>query len=286
MNFNRLRSWPHPVLSPLSDDVMPNGFDFRLDVLPEFKRWILGIEAADDDTTLAQYVRAGKARYLVHVECKRTYFRDALISDRPRFEMQIEGDSLFGLVEVSLLIVATNDLEDYQHPHQHPDYHGSKFSVSIGEPLAVAVSKSFDAFLEADPILRLSSILDIKRGADDVRVMKVNCYGDRIVIELPSKEYDRYRELRADPRIRGTLATSVVLPALLDSFYYLRTLGSELDDFKADHRWCRCVLARLERINMDVVTSPPESGLPLQAAQALLREPLRRSLEDLSELFK
>ena len=29
MIFNRSRSWPHPVVSPLSDDVTPNGFDFR-----------------------------------------------------------------------------------------------------------------------------------------------------------------------------------------------------------------------------------------------------------------
>jgi hypothetical protein len=286
MNFNRARSWPHPVVSPLSDDVMPNNFDFRLDVLPEYKRWILGIEATDDDATLAQYVCAGKARYLVHVECKRTYFRNALMSEKPRFEMSIDGSSLFGVVEVSLLLVATKDIDDYRHPAQHSDYRDGTFNVSIGEPLAVAVSKSFDAFLEADPILRLSSILDIKRGDEDLGVMNVNCHGDRIVIELPSGEYDRYRELRVDPRIRGTLATSVVLPALLDSFFYLRTLGSDLDEFKENHRWCRVVLSRLERMEIDVVNASPESGVPLEAAQMLLREPLRRSLEDLSELFK
>lgn len=286
MNFNRARSWPHPVVSPLSDDVMPNVFDFRLDVLPEYQRWILGIEATDEDATLAQCVGAGEARYLAHVECKRTYFRCAIMSDKPAFEMSIDGNSLFGVVEVSLLLVATKDLDEYRHPNQHADYRDGTFNIGIGEPLAVAVSKSFDAFLEADPILRLSSILDIKRGDEDLRVMKVNCHGDRIVIELPSAEYDRYRELRVDPRIRGTLATSVVLPALLDSFFYVRTLGSDLDDFKENHRWCRVVLSRLERMEIDVLNASPESGVPLEAAQLLLREPLRRSLEDLSELFK
>lgn len=286
MNFSRARSWPHPVISPLSDDVIPNDFDFRLDVLPEYKRWILGIESSALDSTLTQHVLAGKARYLLHVECKRTYFRGALLSEKPRFEMSVGGDSLFGLVEVSLLVVATKDLDDYRHPQQHSDYRDSAFNVGIGEPLAVAISKSFDAYLEADPILRLSSILDIKRGDEDLRVMKVNCHGDRIVIELPSTEYDRYRELRTDPRIRGTLATSVVLPALQHSFFYVRTLGSDLEDFKADHRWCRVVLSRLERMGVDIVNASAESGIPLEAAQMLLREPLRRSLEDLSELFK
>lgn len=285
MNFNRARSWPHPVVSPLSDDVTPNGFDFRLDVLPEHQRWILGIEATDDDETLSCHVRDGRAQYLLHVECKRTYFRRALKSDKPRFEMPIGGDLLFGLVEVSLLLVATKDLEAYRHPGQHSDYRDSTFEISIGEPLAVAASKSFDAFLEADPILRLSSILDIKRGEDDLRLMKVNCFGDRVLVQLPPAEFDRYRELRADPAIRGLLATTVVLPALIDAFFYLRTPGLDLDEFKADHRWSRCVLSRLERMDIDITSPQSESGICLEAAQALLREPLRRSLEDLSGLF-
>ena len=284
MNFSRSRSWPHPVVSPLSDDVTPNGFDFRLDVLPEHQRWILGIEASDDDGTLSYYVHDGSAHYLLHVECKRTYFRRTLKSNKPRFEMSIEGDSLFGLVEVSLLLVATKDVEAYRHPGQHADYRESAFDISIGEPLAVAPTKSFDAFLEADPILRLSSILDIRRD-DELRVMKVNCLDNRIVVELPTSEFNRYRELRADPAIRGLLATTVVLPALLDAFFYLRTPGLDLDEFKADHRWSRVVLNRLDRIGIDITNPDAESGVCLEAAQALLREPLRRSLEDLSGLF-
>jgi len=265
---------------------MPNGFDFRLDVLPEYKRWILGIEAADDDGTLAHHVRTGKARYLVHVECKRTYFRGALTSDKPRFEMTIDGDSLFGLVEVSVLVVATKDLDDYRHPNQHSDYRDGTFSVSIGEPLAVAVSQSFDAFLEADPILKLSSIIDIQRD-DSQRVMQVDCtVGNRIVIKLPSAEFDRYRELRADPAIRGLLSNAVILPALLDAFFFLRSPNLDLDEFKADHRWSRSVLSRLDRMDVDLTDPDAESSVCLEAAQLLLREPLRRSLEDLSELFK
>lgn len=285
MNFNRARSWPHPVVSPLCDDVTPNGFDFRLDVLPEHQRWILGIEATDDDATLHHYVRGGKAGYLLHVECKRTYFRGALVSDKPRFEMPIGGDLLFGIVEVSLLLVATKDLKAYRHPGQHADYRDSTFDISIGEPLAVAASKSFDAFLEADPILRLSSILDIKRGDDDVRVMKVNCEGDRIIVVLPPREFERYRELRAGPQIRGLLATTVVLPALLDAFYYLRNPDLDVNEFKENHRWCRCVLSRLERMEIDITNPNAHSGVCLEAAQMLLREPLRRSLENLSGLF-
>ena len=286
MNFNRPRSWAHPVLSPLSDDVVPNHFDFRLDVLPEHKRWILDIEASDEDATLAHSVQTAKARYLAHVECKRTYFRAAFSSNTPRFEMEIAGDALFGAVEVSLLVVAAKDLKDYRHPNQHADYRNGAFNISIGEPLAVAVSKSFEAFLEADPILKLSSIIDIRRDKE-LRVMDVNPRGDRIVIKLPSAEFDDYVQVRVDPRLRGLVATTVILPALMDAFYFLRTLPeSELDDFNSGHRWSRLVLGRLDRMDVDLVDPDAETGVCLEAAQLLLREPLRRGLEDLSEIYK
>ena len=98
----------------------------------------LGIEVTDDDATLHQCVRSGKARYLLHVECKRTYYRGASMSDGPRFEMLVSGDLLFGLVEVSLLVVATKDLKAYRHPGQHTDYRdtGCHLSAScLGCPL-------------------------------------------------------------------------------------------------------------------------------------------------------
>ncbi len=285
MNFNRARSWPHPVISKMTDDIVPNDFDFRLDVLPEYQRWILGVEVNNSDSTLKSFVEAKGVAYVLQVECTRTYFRQSFSNHEPRFEAIIPGDQLFGLVEVSLLAVATKDLDEYQHPNQHADYRKAVFSVSVGQPLAVAISKTFEAFLEADPILRLSSILDIKRGEEDQKIMKVNCENDRIIVVLPPAEFDRYRELRADPAIRGLLATTVILPALLDSLHYVRNPDLDVDEFKATHRWCRCVLDRLERMGIEVTNQNADTSICLDAAQSLLREPLRRSLEDLSGLF-
>jgi len=254
-------------------------------VWPEHQRWLLGVEATDEDSTLSAYVNADKVSYVLQVECKRTYFRTAFRSQKPRFEVAVSSEHLFGNVEVSLLLIASADLDDYRHPGQHADYHNGSFAVGMGQPIAVAPSKSFEAFLETDPILKLSSILDIKKGDADLRVMKVNCEADRILVVLPPGEFDRYRNLRADPAIRGLLATTVVLPALLDAFYYLRNPEIDLDDFKANHRWGRCVLSRLDRMGIDITNPHSESGICLNAAQTLLREPLRRSLEDLSGLF-
>lgn len=65
MIFDRARTWPHPVLSPVSDDISPNGFDFELDVWPDHPRWRLKVEAKCPDDTLRHLIASGKAAYLL-----------------------------------------------------------------------------------------------------------------------------------------------------------------------------------------------------------------------------
>lgn len=286
MIFSRSRTWPHPVLSPLSDDISPNGFDFDLDVWPDLPRWRLRVTAKHADETMQQLISLNRACYVLHIECKRTHFRDAFKSTESEFELPISGDQLFGVVEASFFVVATTDIDSYQHPAQHDDYRDSTFSVSVGEPLAVAVSKSFEAPLEADPILKLSSIIDIRKGDENTRFMSVNCHGERIVLELPPSEYESYRNLRADLNLRGLLASTVILPGLLQSLHYLRELGSDdLGEFKAAHRWSRLVVSRLEGMGIELSGGDEGGSVCLDAAQRLLRGPLRRSLDDLITLF-
>lgn len=285
MIFNQSRTWPHPVISPLTDDVSTGEFDFNLDSWPDHTRWRLKVEATIPDDTIQALLSSGKVCYLLHIECRRTYFRQVFKSLEQNFEVEILGDKLFGVVEASFFVVATRDIDAYFHPKQHADYKKAKFSVSIGEPLAVAVSKSFEAPLEADPILKLSSILDIKKGLENLRFMKVNCEGERIILELPPVEFDNYRSLRSDGTLRGLLANSVVLPGLLQSFHYLRDPDLDLNEFKATHRWGRRVLTKLEEMGIDLFSGESGGGVCLHAAQQLLRGPLRRSLDDLVKLF-
>jgi hypothetical protein len=286
MIFDKSRNWPHPVLTPLTDDVSPNAFDFELDVWPDEPRWRLRVEAKHEDETIQNLIAAKKACYLLHVECKRTYYREAFTSTDSRFESTVPGDRLFGVVETSFLVVATKDINKFQHPGQHKDYRDASFPISIGEPIAVAVSKSFEAPLESDPILKLSSIIDIQKGEEDARFMKINCQSERIILILPPSEYDRYRHLRTAPNLRGLLATTVVMPSLLQSLHYLRELDSdELGEFKADHRWSRLILTRLEAMGVDITGGDEGGAVCIEATQRLLRGPLRRGLEDLASLF-
>jgi hypothetical protein len=285
MIFDRTRSWPHPVASPLTKDIEGSDFDFAMDMWPDYPDWRVKISTANDDATLAAYVARDKAAYFLHIECRRTHFRRAFRSNESAFELTIRGDQLFGAFDASFLLVATTDIDEYSHPRQHLDYGAATFDIAAGEPLAVALTKRFEAPLEADPILKLSSIIDIRKGKDGLEFMCVNCESERIILELPPNEYVRYRNLRADPSLRSLLATTVILPGLLQAFYYLRDPALDVAEFRANHRWSRRVLGRLEDWDIDLFGDHGSGTVCLEAAQRLLRAPLRRSFEDLTLLF-
>jgi hypothetical protein len=286
MIFDRNRAWPHPVLNPLSDDILPNDFDFELKVEAGVDHWRIEPTARLSDATLNALVGRRIAQFLLHLECKRTYYRAAWTSQESAWEIKVPDQSIYGRVEASFLLVAASDLEAYAHPDQHADFRSTEFNVAIGEPLAVAVSKTFDAYLDLDPILKLSSIIDIQKGEEVTSLMEVHCEGDRILVILPPPDFEHYKTLRAGPAVRGLLATSVVLPALLQGFNYLRRLGpDDFQRFKDEHRWTRSVLPRLDQMNLDLRNWSAREDLALRAAQMLLHGPLSRSLGDVQNLI-
>src|SRR5262245_3073212 len=128
MNFNP-RAWPHPVLSPLVDDIASAVFDFEVQALVEHDRWRITAHASLQDPTVTSLISSGRAGYLLHLECRRTFYRGAFESVAPKWEVTIPGPELFGQVEVSLIVVARKDVDAYCHPSQHADYNGHSFNV-------------------------------------------------------------------------------------------------------------------------------------------------------------
>jgi hypothetical protein len=255
-------------------------------VEPALDEWQVAVTAHCSDDTLCQRIANRDAHFLLHLECKKTYFRAAFSSQTPAWEISVPDQTLYGNVEASFLIVATHDIDGYRHPRQHADFRNTEFAVAVGEPLAVALTKTFNAYLDIDPILKLSSIIDIKKGDDETEVMEVQCEGDRILVTLAPTDFERYKLLRSGPGVRGLLATTVVLPALLQSFNYLRALGREdFQRFEDDHRWTRSVIPRLDEMGVDLRAENGADDISLRAAQKLLHGPLARSLTDVQNLI-
>ena len=282
----RQRALPHPLLSPFSTDVAPATFEFDCkdgDIACDATSWLINGRIAYDNSGLASYVEAGSVTLGIHVECPRTFYR-AWFPTGAEVRLVLPADLVRGKVELLALGVAAKDINGYTISGLHEDYAGASFDVAAGDLLASAQHIEFDAYLDLDPISQISSILNIRRSETrEAGSAHIDFNGDRIEVELAQNDYKSYIELRSDPSIKGLIASNVVLPAILQAVNHLGRLSAdELEEAKSDRRWCRCLVARLERQKTTPSAAPEDV---FRAVQEVLRDPIQRGLDDLLEIF-
>jgi hypothetical protein len=252
---------------------------FQTGSKPDADNYYIEARFEYDNPTLSKLIEAGTATHALHLECKRNFYRNIFTSPKRVQNLTIPASELVGRVEVSGFIKAHAPLTGYQIQGAHKDYGETTFAVQPGDILAVAESQTFDAFTDYDPLRRISSILTINRSEDlDEGQMKLDTTGDRIVATLSQKDFDRYTELKADPKLGPLLANQVVVPALLEAVHEIGSTQDEEFEVEMHKRWFRSIFKRLEDMGIKI---RPQQTPPIEAVQALLKLPLRRSLEGL-----
>ena len=183
---------------------------------------------------------------------------------------------------MSGFIKAQVPIESYQISGAHADYADVKFAIQPGDVLAVAPTQGFDAYVDYDPLKRISSILTICRSEEiEEGAMKLDTSGDRIIATLSKKDYDRYTDLKADPNLGPLLANQVVVPALLEAVHEIRETAEEEFELEMAKRWFRSIYKKLNDVGIKIRTADTSA---VEAVQTLLKLPLRRSLEGLIQM--
>ena len=283
------KSWLHPVKNPSSEDIQSpdNSFDFDLTSTVLDGRYQLQGQLKHEDATLSRLIADGKAKAFLHLECPRTYFRRVFeFGPDGRLESTVSHDEVRGRAEVLAVIVAVDDLAAYQHPRQNPDYGNHSFCVSPAEFLAVSGTKQIEFYPDMDQLPHISSLLTVRKGEDGLERMEINPMENRIVILLPPEEHKMYSEIRLVGSVRDLLVNGVIMPALLHSLHYLRTMQTEeLEDFKAGHRWARLILERLGEAGFPEPWGNADPSDCVNGTLHLLRGPLKKSLDQLAQLI-
>src|SRR5690606_25615424 len=144
-------SYPYPVIGNEND------VEGRF-VVAEF------IRSTDPDTitfnyafevtnpTLLELIGAGKAKFVIQIECSGTFQRFAYSTNEPKGTFQIPSNKLREKVMVRFFVCATQGISDYLPAGSHPDYEGTTFEVEPGDVLAVGGYTSFIAEKTFDPL--------------------------------------------------------------------------------------------------------------------------------------
>jgi len=276
------RSLPHPVLTPFRDDVSPGVFDLSVNVTSDADSFYLEVSFSYQNETIAKLIEDGSAVHSIHIECRRNYYRELFSFKSSRTTLRVPASKLVGRVEVCGFVTSRLPLESYKITGSHPDYGDTAFKIQPGDILALAPTQRFEAYVDYDPLKQISSILMIERSETVAEgPMTLDTSGDRIVVTLSQKDYERYTDLKADPQLGPLLGNQVVVPALIEAVHEIRGASEENFEFDMMRRWFRSVVKKLADNGIDV--RKPDKPV-LQIVQQLLQLPLRRSLEGLIQM--
>lgn len=256
--------YPYPVLG--------NGDDINGEFIPSAYLTIEQINTTikcNFETTnkyIAELIKNKIAVYCVEIECSSTFFRLVKRTDGNNIEISIPSNKLKETVNVSFYICAATKINDYAPNGMHPDFDGEIFDINCGDVLATGIPTSFIADKKFDPLnAPISSIIKIM-PTQNKEEMQVDYEGERIIIELPQKDYDLYLSIKNNSA--DMLHSSIVLPVLVDAIYEANGQGS--GKYK-NSDWSNRLKQMLKARNID-------TGIPLLDAQKLLESPINRIL--------
>ena len=271
------RSYPHPVLSHFSDDLIECAFQATVTVDTTRTFYKLQIATVLSNRDLKQLINSGQAEYALHIESGATRYRRFVTSGEPEFAFDVPTSAVEGVVDVCVLIVARDDIPDYRNGKFHPDYEDRGFAVSKGDVLAVAEDRTFLADNERDQLRRIPSIFEVARTTDrDANAMDIDLMGNKIAIQLRSADYDRYCALVPASDLEPVLASVVAIPVLVEVLETMIT-STDADQDYGNYRWYRVLKSKLTSEGVDFSSGEyPVSTVAM--IQKLLDSPVSSAL--------
>jgi hypothetical protein len=262
------RSYPHPVVGN-RDDVPGAAFQGTVEMSSDKQNIYLDVTIACSSATINDLVAAGRACFVLHVECSNTMFRRAYDFTELQHRVPIPAEMLNDAVEVNIFVRGTDNVSPYRVEKAHLDYADSSFEIAKNDILAVGEGRLFFIDSNFDSLSRIGSIMQIQEAAEDGDLpLRAEFNGDKIILILAKKDFADYKLLKADETIIAPLTATIVLPVLVEALHILKHEEEQDDEL----RWMRALRKKISALG------GADNSEPLILAQRLLELPVRRAL--------
>jgi len=187
MKIQPSRLFPHPVLWFINDDYLES--DFTAEISEKETKGEIEINYTLDlkNKELKEKIENGLAKICIHIECSLTMFRYNHITDEMTGSIYLRQDNINHKIEVLPMIVANDNIEDYDNTKLNEDYNDVKLDMDRGSILAISDYHYFIVDKEKNDIGRKESIFSIVRSLEN-KPMKIESGGDRLIIKLNEKD--------------------------------------------------------------------------------------------------
>ncbi|MDR1774950.1 MAG: hypothetical protein LBS17_00585 [Actinomycetes bacterium] len=272
-------NYPHPVLSPLTDDYEDSSFIVTVEERASGSRRTIdfGVSYSLVSFGLQHMVQHGTATVAVQLISSKTCMRrvEFFQPHETAKTISVRKSDIRDRLEFRGMIIASTPDDSFQWGEHNPDYFEEPFSINRGDILAIETGTVFD-FEPVEEKKSASSIMIVKSSSDHDSLY-LNTDKDRLELCLPIIAYDHYQELRNEEGAREYLIASVVYPAIVEAIHAIQ---NDQSDELEDKRWCKSIVLQTQNKGLSL------SDEALTLADRLLGNITRTSLESLKQVIE
>jgi hypothetical protein len=277
MKFNP--ALPYPILSKENDSYDNSSFNVLVIPKKSFGQVMLEAEFVLNNAGLQDLIDQGKAVFALHVECPLTSFRRLVKSDQQTLTIKIEEQQLRGRMDVHAFILANERIVNYANANWNTFYMGIPITYEKGNILAFGTAEEIVLHEEPAKEQNLPSIVTIRR-AGNREYVGIELGTNQILVLLPEQLFKQYAEYGSS-RLKNTILSMIILPALIDVFHTIKAEPSAYED----NRWYQ-VLAQIFENNQVPFERVLNDQMPvIEAVQLVLRNPLIASFKEIEKFL-
>lgn len=274
----RNKYYTHPVLMEGTDFYENSLFETNVDAERVGYDICFKMSATLQNKLLVDYLRSGDVVIVYHIECPQTCYRKAISTNELELSYTLRDKDINGKVEICSFLIANKNIPSYCNDDFSADYRGFRFDIEQGCIMGVGNQVNFIVNKIKDDLSSTSSIFSIIPNYDEnISVMQVDLMGEKIVISLPVKAFNVYKNMSSMLDIQSTMHSIVIIPALQYVFNELKSVKDQLYEYE-DKRWFINLSKACAKMNVALNEDNMENINPLEMAQLLIDAPITDGL--------
>lgn len=258
--------FPHPVLSPYTEDYLSGEFAIEFSAYedPATSALQLDYTIALTEDSLRNLVIEGKAAVGCFIRCFDTYFSELRLLSWPSGRSDFPPGVLLNRVTLRPVIWLTRDLDGWDPGTVHQEFDPP---LDVKEATVVAIAEEVLLSVGQAKLASIESIFELRRqdAVPDGRI-RIDPEGDRIGIVVSPDTFEVINVLRGQSSGQPVVMSGIYLPAVLEVLDLMRGGPAEFEGF----RWYQPFLAKCDIFGVDLSSS----FSLLETAQTLLENPV------------
>jgi hypothetical protein len=265
MKLSATTRFPHPVLSPETDDFLDGTFSIDLAVEESLQATQVNLNYSVylTEESLAKGVETGDLGVGVLATCPETYFSEIIPFGLAPNKVAFEPGTLIGRVTLQPVIWAKQDLKNFHFQKVHTEFGTRAWQFETGTMLALGREIVLNVGREKlAQIESIFSLVETPTLSDDTLSLFLDA--EKIQILVATNLYQQLNQMRGMANGAPILLNSVYLPAVMQVLAALTEGASGYEG----RRWHRVFMAKCDHLGIT-----PDIDEVWSAAQRILASP-------------